>query len=146
MPPYELDDKTIVKRMRLFCRASENLLLSDDVLNLLRLNWEKMVGVMEDWLLKYPDHPQYEDMRTFKTTGYDRLRCDVKNLRNVFLMLVGSQKPWEVAVGQAIAGLLSGNSLDGEHSLTAYLGPKLVDALNLRPPKTMFTRRTSRYT
>ena len=30
--PYEIDDKSIVKRMRLNCKAAENLLLSDDVL------------------------------------------------------------------------------------------------------------------
>lgn len=144
--PYELDDKVIVKRMRLFCRASENLLLSDDVLNSLRLNWDTMVGAMEDWLVKYPDHPQHDDMITFKASGYDRLGCDLKSLRNVILMLAGSQKPWEVAVGQAIAGLLSGDPLESEHSLTTYLGPKLVEALHLRPPKTMFTKRKSRYT
>jgi hypothetical protein len=31
----------------------------------------------------------------------------VKELRNVFMMLAGSQKPWEVAVGQGIAGAIA---------------------------------------
>jgi ABC-type multidrug transport system ATPase subunit len=131
--PYEIDDKVIVKRMRLYCRAAENLLLSDDVLQSLGTDWEEMKAAMEDWLIKFPEHAQYEDMNAFKSAGYDRPGGDVKALRNIFLMLAGSQKPWEVAVGQAIAGLLSGSPTTGEHSLTAYLGSKLVEAFDLRP-------------
>jgi energy-coupling factor transporter ATP-binding protein EcfA2 len=143
--PYELDDKPIVTRMRLFCRTAENLLLSDDVLNSLGLGWEKMESAIEDWLSKYPEHPQYEAMNAFKSGGYDRRGGDVKSLRNVFMMLAGSQKPWEVAVGRAIAALKSKTPLTGEHSLTAYLGSKLVDGLNLRPPPRRFGGRLSRY-
>jgi hypothetical protein len=130
--PYDIDDKPIVRRMRLFCRSAENLLLSDDVLRLLDVNWEKMTAAIEDWLSKYPEHPQFEAMNAFKAGGYDRKNADLKSLRNVLMMLAGSQKPWEVAVGQAIARLLTSPSMEGEHSLKAYLGSKLVDALNLR--------------
>ncbi|MEH2555312.1 hypothetical protein V1286_002841 [Bradyrhizobium algeriense] len=139
--PYEIDDKAIVKRMRLCCRAAENLLLSDDVLQFLGTDWEEMTAAIEDWLSKYRTHPQFVEMNAFKTSGYDRLRSDLKPLCNILMMLAGSRKPWEIAVGQAIAGLLT-NALDGEHSLTAYLGPKLIDALNLRPPRTIFPRRS----
>lgn len=132
---YEIQDKAIVVRMRLFCRAAENLLLSDDVLASLGLDWDAMKRGIEDWLTKYPGHSQYREMTNFKTSGYDRLQHDIKSLRNVFMMLAGSQKPWEVAVGQAIAGLKSNTPLTGEHSLTSYLGPKLVGALSLKPPR-----------
>jgi ABC-type multidrug transport system ATPase subunit len=129
--PYEIADKPIVVRARLFCRAAENLLLSDDVLGLLNTDWGKMVQAMDYWLEKYPDHPQYSNMNNFKSGGYNRRDTDIKALRNIFMMLAGSQKPWEVAVGQAIARLLSSPPIEGEHSLTNYLGPKLVDALSL---------------
>jgi ABC-type multidrug transport system ATPase subunit len=132
--PYEIDDKKIVKRMRLFCRAAENLLVSDDVLRLLDTDWEKMKDAIEDWISKYPKHPQYAAMNAFKTGGYDRRNCDLKPLCNILMMLAGSRKPWEVVVGQAIACLLTGPNMAGEHSLTAFLGPKLVKLLNLRPP------------
>lgn len=130
--PYEIEDKAIVKRMRLYCRAAENLILSDDVLRLLGVDWSKMVTAIQEWLSKFPDHPQHSAMKVFQDAGFDRLQSNLKELRNVLMMLAGSQKTWEVAVGQAIAGLLSGTPLSGEHSLTRYLGPKLVESLNLR--------------
>jgi energy-coupling factor transporter ATP-binding protein EcfA2 len=132
LAPYEIDDKPIVKRMRLFCRTAENLILSDDVLKLLGLNWEDMKTAITDWLSKYPTHQQYEAMKLFRDGGYERSQSDLKPLRNIFMMLAGSQKPWEVVVGQAIASLLTSPALSGENSLTAYLGPKLVECLDLK--------------
>jgi hypothetical protein len=132
--PYEIEDKKIVKRMRLFCRAAENLLVSDDTLKLLDTDWEKMMAAVEDWLSKYPEHPQYAAMNAFKTAGYDRLNSDLKPLCNIFMMLAGSRKPWEVAVGQAIAGLLTGPNMTGDCSLVSFLGSKVVKLFNLRPP------------
>ncbi|MHB8270306.1 AAA family ATPase [Bradyrhizobium sp.] len=130
--PYEIADKTIVKRMRFHCRAAENLILSDDVLKFLGTDWQPMEEAIEDWLGKYPEHQQYAAMVAFKDGGFDRCQSEVKALRNIFMMLAESGKPWEVAVGQTIAGLLVGPAATGEHSLTNYLGPKLVDSLNLK--------------
>ena len=130
--PYEIEDKIIVKRMRLFCRAAENLLLSDDVLQFLGTDWDKMKVAIEDWLTKYLDHPQHAAMKAFKDGNFERKTSDLKPLCNVLMMLAGARKPWEIAVGQAIAGLLTGPALGGDDSLTAYLGPKLVDTLNLK--------------
>lgn len=143
--PYEIADKSIVVRTRLFCRAAENLLLSDDVLALLNTDWGKMVQAMDYWLEKYPDHPQHSDMKNFKSDGYNRRDTDVKALRNIFMMLAGSQKPWEVAVGQAIARLLSSPPIEGEHNLTNYLGSKLVDALSLRDRRRGMFPKKSKY-
>lgn len=135
--PYEITDKVIVKRMRLFCRASENLLLSDDVLKSLGTDWDKMKTAIEDWLIKYPEHPQYTAMKAFKDGNYERRTSDLKPLCNVLMMLAGSRKPWEVAIGQSIAGLLEVVASSVDDSLTAYLGSKLVEALNLRPSSTV---------
>jgi energy-coupling factor transporter ATP-binding protein EcfA2 len=140
--PYEIDDKPIVKRMRLFCRASENLLLSDDVLNSLGTNWEKMKASITEWLEKYPNHPQHLEMEAFKNKDFERKTTDVKALCNIFMMLAAARKPWEIAVGQAIAGLLVGPASKGDDSLTAYLGPKLIDALRLKfKPRLGFPQR-----
>lgn len=131
--PYEIDDKPIVKRMRLFCRAAENLILSDDVLSHLNMDWPRLMAAIEDWLSKYPEHPQYVQMMAFKEGGYNRRDSNLKPLRNIFMMLAGSQKAWEIAVGQAIASLKEKRNFNGDQSLTSYLGPKIVDALSLSP-------------
>lgn len=130
--PYEIEDKIIVKRMRLYCRAAENLLLSDDVLRFLGTDWNKLKSSINEWLEKYPAHPQYSEMNAFREGGYERRSHDIKPLCNIIMMLAGARKPWEVAVGQAIAGLLDSLPLGGNNSLTAYLGPKVIDALQLR--------------
>jgi AAA ATPase domain len=130
--PYEIDDKPIVKRMRLNCRTAENLIVSDDVLASLNTNWNTLVIEIEGWLRNFPNHQQNPDMSRFRDSGYDRKGADLKSVRNVLMMLAGSQKPWEVAVGQAIAGLLTRGPMAGDHSLTTYLGRKLVTALNLK--------------
>lgn len=124
--------------MRLNCRTAENLIVTDDVLASLNTNWNTLQIQIEGWLRNYPNHQQSPDMGRFRESGYDRRDADLKSLRNVLMMLAGSLKPWEVAVGQAIAGILTKGPMTAEHSLTAYLGPKLVTALNLK--------RRSRYT
>ncbi len=144
--PYEIDDKLVVKRMRLFCRAAENLIVTDDVLKSLGTDWDKMKAAIEDWLVKFPNHQQYAAMNAFKNTNYNRLETDLKPVRNVLMMLAGSQKAWEVVVGQAIAKLLTETALVGEHSLTAYLGPKLIAALNLTlRTKALFLKKRNRF-
>jgi|tagenome__1003787_1003787.scaffolds.fasta_scaffold20874389_1 ABC-type multidrug transport system ATPase subunit len=143
--PYEIDDKPIVKRMRLHCRAAENLILSDDVLEFLGVDWPSMKTAIEDWLSKFTNHQQFAAMKAFQESGYDRSQSDLKELRNVLMMLAGSQKPWEVAVGQAIAGLLNARMFFGADSLPSYLGSKLVDTLDLKR-RSRFPSRTERNT
>lgn len=127
---YEIDDVPPVTRCRLFCRAAENLLLSDDCLALLDVEWTAVVEGLDRWLHGSPNHPRANDIVAFRDSGWNRRDTDVKPLRNLVLAVVDSQKPWEVAVGQAIANLKVA-PLAGEHSLTSYLGPKLVEALVL---------------
>ncbi len=138
--PYEIEDKSIVKRMRLFCRSSENLILCDDVLTSLGTDWDKMKLAIDDWLIKYPEHPQQAAVQSFKDDGLLRRDGDVKLLRNIFMMLAGSQKPWEVAVGQTIAKLAEGQGRTGSDSLRDYLGPKVVRELGLTK-RLLFNRR-----
>jgi hypothetical protein len=74
-------------------------------------------------------------MSAFRGGGYDRRNADLKAVRNILMALAGLQKPWEVAVGQAIAGLTTKGAAGGNQSLSLYLGPKLVEALRLFPSK-----------
>lgn len=127
--PYELDDKTVVKRMRLNCRAAENLLLSDDVLFDLGTDWDSMENEIEQWIGNNGSHKQSGDMQKFRDGGYDRMNANLKTLRNLIMERAGSQKPWEVAIGQSIAKLYGGNGSSATNSLRNYLGPKLVKTL-----------------
>ncbi|MES2728992.1 MAG: AAA family ATPase [Pseudomonadota bacterium] len=127
--PYDINDIPNVIRARLNCYAAENLLLSDEVLALLGTNWEDMKEKINAWLQQNASHPKHAEMTAFSTT-FDRRSHKVKDLEVVFIYLTGKSKPWEVAVGQAIAGLNpSSGTLEG--SLADFLGKKIVSTLNL---------------
>lgn len=127
---YEIDDLGSVVRCRLMCRCSENLIVSDDVLSELGTDWDTLRIMIERWITDNPSHSQSPDAVAFQDGGWDRMGFRIKNLRNVIVTICGSTKPWEVSVGQAIAKLPA-SRFDGEHSLKNYLGPKLVEALQL---------------
>lgn len=130
---YEIEDLGTVVRARLNCRTAENLLLSDDVLTRFDKTWEYLTAQLDQRLVERPEHPQAAALRTFKETNWDRRNCGIKELRNIVMAEIGSEKPWEVAVGQAIADLKKGRPNQAEHSLTDYLGGKIIDALDLKP-------------
>lgn len=126
----ELEDKQYVIRCRLACYASENLILSNEVLNSLDCDWETLKLQINDWLQLYPNHKQFTEMKKFSDDGFDRKNTEVKNLRILFMAILESNKPWEVAVGQEIAKLTK-ESDTGEGSFRAFLSEKLVKNLKL---------------
>jgi hypothetical protein len=132
--PYEIDDLGPVVRARLNCRASENLLLSDDVLAGLGTNWPTLQAELDEWISQHVGHAQHDAVMAFRVGGWNRRDANVKPLRNLLMALIGSEKPWEVAVGQAIAALKTEDRATGENGLSDFLGAKIVDALELKPP------------
>lgn len=126
----DINDIGPVIRCRLACRNTENLIVTDDVLDELGTTWENLLVALEKWLEDNPNHSRYERMLTFRESGWDRKMYQLKELRMVIVGITGSTKPWEVAVGQAIARLRE-NRFDGEHCLKNYLGQKIVNALSL---------------
>jgi energy-coupling factor transporter ATP-binding protein EcfA2 len=123
-----IQDSGIVVRMRLDCRAAENLLLSDDVLNLAGTNWQQLRSAIENWLLTSTTHKYYENVRKFCESEFDRKSFDLKEIRNILVGLFSS-KPWEVLVGQAIANLKRNPHPTENDSLRDYLGQKLCSKL-----------------
>jgi hypothetical protein len=73
-------------------------------------------------------------MRALADAGYDRKQADVKELRNDLVALLGTNKPWEVLVGQAIASIAGDQPSESPTSLSSFLGPKVVSEL-LQQPK-----------
>ena len=127
----EISDLAHVKRMKLSCRASENLLLSDEVLEKLGCSWDCLKAKVNSWLKIHRDHGHYAIMSNFKDEGYDRKNFDLKKIRNDLMGIIGSEKPWEVAVGQAIATMTWNDNTDfnEDGKLLSFLGEKIVRTL-----------------
>ena len=127
---YEIDDLGSVVRMRLSCRNAENLIVTDDVLDELGTDWPSLQAGVEKWIADNPTHSRFTSAKAFQDSGWDRKNFQLKELRMVIVGITGSTKPWEVAVGQAIAKM-DQNRYAGEHSLADYLGEKVVTQLSL---------------
>ncbi|HED38016.1 MAG TPA: ATP-binding cassette domain-containing protein [Ignavibacteria bacterium] len=127
----EITDMLPIIRMKLSCRASENLLLSDEVLERLEHTWEQLKEKINSWLNSNTDHMHHAVMSSFKKGGYDRKSFDIKLIRNDIMGIIGSEKPWEVVVGQTIASLTwnatTNYSIDGK--VFSFLGEKIVKNL-----------------
>lgn len=110
--------------MRLNCRASENLLLSDDVLEFAKLNWETLKKWIKYFIMHNSDHPCFSEMKVFVNQGMDRKNANLKPIVYVLLQYI-SKKPWTVLVGQVIAEVfINRKSLNTPDSLCEYLGEK----------------------
>lgn len=124
----EIDDLLPVTRIKLACRNAENLLLTNEVLNTLGTDWSQLQQKINKWLENSPDHSHYKIMGEFKDNGFDRKNYDIKEIRNDLIGIIGSSKPWEVAVGQTIAKLTWNESIqfNQEGSIYCFLGEKVI--------------------
>jgi energy-coupling factor transporter ATP-binding protein EcfA2 len=127
---YEIDDLGPVVRCRLNCRNAENLIVTDDVLTDLGTDWNTLLAALEKWIADNPDHPCYATSSAFRDSNWDRRNFQLKAIRMLLVGLTGSNKPWEVAVGQAIARLPE-RRFNGEHSLQSYIGAKALEVFGL---------------
>lgn len=125
--PEELDDFENVVRYRLSCKSAENLLLTQEALAVLNTDWPTLRQKIEEWLVSFEDHERWEEMKAFRESGFDRRSHDLKKIRNVLVGITGSKKPWEVAVGQAIAN--TDPSEGNGHSIVDYLGNAAFESL-----------------
>lgn len=127
------DDQPII-RMKLSCRAAENLMLSDDVLHLCGTDWDQLEERIRKWVETSAEHQFLPQMQRFVDQGMDRKKHNLKEIRNIIVSLL-TNKPWEVLVGQAIAHLAKNGGPVGEHSLKAYLGEKVIQHLLVKRPE-----------
>jgi len=126
-----IDDLSPMVRMKLSCRNAENLLLSDEVLGMLNITWDRLKERIESWLNANAQHPHFSTMNGFKNGGYDRKSYDIKEVRNDLMGIIGSARPWEVIVGQAISNLTwtDNTGFEEEGKMLSYLGKKAVENL-----------------
>ncbi|HAU1190893.1 TPA: AAA family ATPase [Legionella pneumophila] len=130
----EINDLRIINRFVLNCRAAENLLLTEQVLNTLGLTWDELITRIDDWLLNHQTHTHYQIMLNFKKSGYDRQNFDLKEIRNDLMHLIGKPISWEIAIGKTIGKLIAANQLKtttstNSHDLASYLGKRLIELL-----------------
>jgi len=93
--PELIDDVGSVQRMRLQCRAAENLMLSDESLEIADTDWPSLQRKLTEWVDANPNHKYFADVQAFVRGGLDRMSADLKAIRNIIVGLV-SNKPWEV--------------------------------------------------
>lgn len=129
----EINDDLPIIRNRLKCYGPENCILSDDILAEYDMIWEKVLQRIKKWLednILIQHEKPYIELKKFEESGFDRKNFKIKDSRNVLASFIFT-KPWEIAVGQAIATLVQnvGSCNKGEGSLYDFLGEKLVSTL-----------------
>ena len=127
----EIADIPPLIRFKTSCRASENLILCDEVLQTMGTTWENLLVEIEKWLLAFEGHSKHNVMIAFKTDGYNRKTFDLKEIRNILVGLTEYTKPWEIAVGQTISKLVREQIAKdfGANKLSNYLGTKFANKI-----------------
>ncbi len=126
-----IDDLPSITRFRLSCRSAENLLLSNEVLQSLGINWDDLKIKIQEWLNNNQKHPHQEIMNQFVGGGFDRKIFNIKAIRNDLMGIIGTDLDWEIAVGKVIGNLIysSKTALIEEGSIFNFLGEKIVDKI-----------------
>jgi len=124
----DIDDVGCVSRARLNCYAMENLLLTNECFAMHGLQTEEFRGLIIEWTMQRPDHPATPSLKALSESFDDRRTAKIKDVRNVLVALLGTNKPWEVLVGQLLAA--NRNATDAsKHSMREYLGPGAISKL-----------------
>jgi len=127
----QLDDEPPIVRMRLSCRAVENLILSNEVIASIGMEWPDVESAIDTWLTNNAGHSRHAQMQEFKVAGYARKDFDLKDLRMLIVgTILDSNKPWEILVGQVI-GTLKSSQKDStvQNSICNYLSEKVTATL-----------------
>ena len=124
-------DTPPLTRFKTSCRAGENLILSDEVLENLGIDWNLLQIEIDKWLATFTTHQKFAIMKQFKDEGFDRKGFDLKEIRNILTGLTPSAKPWEIAVGQVIGKLVTGEIAKdfANNKICNFLGDKLTNGI-----------------
>lgn len=119
----------VVTRFRLQCYEIENALLTDECLDILGTTWDGFIDQAQRWI---DLHPEHKDLALVKIliASADRLRdTKIKAIRQLICSIGGSNKQWEVVVGQAIGKLNPLEAASSPSSLISYLGERAARTL-----------------
>lgn len=124
----EINDIEGVYRIKLNCYAMENLLLTDQVLEMHGFTCETFKAALSLRVEKSPEHRYSSALQVLLEDFENRRIVNIKDVRNLVVAELGSNKPWEVIVGQAIATKVSEQS-SSQNSIQNYLGAKAMTHL-----------------
>lgn len=77
LSPELIDDVGNIARMRLSCRAAENLMLTNEVFALAGTNWPAYEGKLRNWAQVNQGHQYYDHVQRFINGGLDRKAHDL---------------------------------------------------------------------
>jgi energy-coupling factor transporter ATP-binding protein EcfA2 len=119
-----------VLRFRLDCYAIENALVTTESLAILDLTWDRFRDRARIWISANPAH---RDARlvTELIDSPDRLRNHkIKDIRQLIVAMSGSNKPWEVVVGQALASTADASGISADpFAMIRFIGADTAKAL-----------------
>lgn len=124
----DIEDIGCVARSRLNCYAIENLLLTNECLVQFDKKPKSFRKRLQKWAEENPKHQTTEATLALVENFDERRTQKIKDIRNVITALLGTNKPWEVLVGQLIAQNIDKMS-DDANSLHTYLGHSVMDKL-----------------
>ena len=117
-----------VCRIRLNCDAVKNSLLSDQALEAYGYNAESFKAALQARANRVPDHKYTDALKALLTRFQDRRTLNIKDVRNIVVAELGSNKPREVLLVQLIAANVAIANTN-QDSVQSYLGPKAVARL-----------------
>jgi predicted ATPase len=117
-----IDDLGCVSRARLNCYSVENLLLTDECFAIHGTDGAAFKTALEEWVRQRPSHQASAELQALAGQFENRRTLKIKDTRNVIVALLGTQKPWEVLVGQLLANHDEAGAT-AAHSIARYLGP-----------------------
>jgi len=121
----ELNDVGCVSRARLNCYAIENLLLTDECLERHGHSSADFFNLIQDWTNQRPNHQASPALKVLVERYEDRRIIKIKDVRNVLVALLGTEKPWEVLLGQMLASHWDSTN-SSKNSIREYLGPEAM--------------------
>ena len=124
----DINDLDHVCRIRLNCYAMENLLLSDQVLEAHGFVADSFRTALQVRVERIPNHKYTGELQALVADFENRRNRNIKDVRNIIVAELGSNKPWEVLLGQLIAANVA-TSNPNQHSIQSYLGPKAMTNL-----------------
>lgn len=118
----------VVTRFRLQCYEIENTLVTDEALRSMGHTWDTFRTAASRWIVTNPTHKNVELVRRL-TESPNRLRdVKIKSIRQLVCSIAGSNKPWEVVVGQVL-GTVPFAPAASEASILSFVGSDAARAL-----------------
>lgn len=118
-----------VIRYRLNCYAIENLLVTNECLNVMHSNWDDFCKKATIWITENSSHRDVENIKNLISAADRQRHIKIKNIRQLICSILECGKPWEVVVGQALGQINACKTVLEQYSLEDFVGQKAIKQL-----------------